>query len=125
MDSTAAKIILGNVFRTILTAIITFLVTKHVIQADVASHLMRGDTLALWSGLIPINMTMVINILVGLAIPIVLPISLGIWSRFVGAYKTIVARSQQFAVSKQFVDNQASNASVVDIIKTVATGQTQ
>jgi hypothetical protein len=121
VNSTAAKIVLGNIFRTVLTAIITFFVTKNVIEADVASKLMRGDTVPLWNGAINLNLTMVVNILVGLAVPIVLPIALGVWSRMKQAYMLIVARSEAFAMSKQELKDHVDNASVGQIIKTVAT----
>ena len=121
MNSTLAKIILGNVFRAVLTAVFTFLVTKNVIEADVASKLARGDTVQLWSGALSINLAMVVNVLVGLCLPILLPISLGIWSRMTQAYETIVARSQAFAVTKQELKDQVKDASVGEIIKAVAT----
>jgi hypothetical protein len=123
MNSTLAKIILGNIFRSLLTAVITFLVTKNVIEADVATKLARGDTVQLWHGTVGLNMTMIINVLVGLAVPIVLPIGLGIWSRMQSAYELIVARSNEFASSKKQLKDQVSQASVTEIIKTVATEQ--
>ena len=121
MNSTVAKIVLGNIFRTVLTAIITFFVTKNVIEADVASKLMRGDTIPLWNGALNLNLTMFVNVLVGLAVPIVLPISLGVWSRMKQAYMLIVARSEAFAMSKQELKDHVDNASVGQIITTVAT----
>lgn len=120
MNSTVGKIILGNVFRTVLTAVITFFVTKNVIQADVASHLMRGDTVQLWNGTVGVNMPMVINVLVGLSLPILLPLALGIWTRVVERYKLIVARAQHFAATKQEIDAAADAAPISQIIKTVA-----
>jgi ornithine carbamoyltransferase len=123
MNSTMAKIVLGNVFRTVLTAVITFFVTKNVIEADVATKLMRGDTVPLWNGAINLNMTMFVNILVGLAVPIVVPIALGIWTRVVERYKLIVARSEAFAMTKQDLKDAVKEASVADIVKTVATEQ--
>lgn len=115
------KIILGNIFRNALTALIVFLVTKNVIEADVAEKMMRGDTTELWGSGISFNLTMVVNVLVGLAVPIVVPIALGVWSRVKHAYETIVARSEAFAMSKTDLKAEVANASVVDIIKTVAT----
>lgn len=123
MNSSLAKIILGNVFRSGLVALITFFITKGVIQADVAEKLMRGDTVGLWSGSINLNLTMVVNVLVGLAVPIVVPIAMGIWSRVKHAYETIVARSEGFAMSKTELKEETAKASAVDIIKTVATEQ--
>lgn len=121
MNSTLAKIILGNVFRSLLTAIITFLVTKNVIEADVLSKLAHGDTVQLWNGTIGLNLTMIINVLVGLALPILLPIGLGIWSRITSYYELIVTRSQSFAASKDRIQEQVKQASITEIIKTVAT----
>jgi hypothetical protein len=123
MNSEMAKIVLGNIFRTVLTAVITFFVTKNVIQADVLSHLARGDTVALWNGSINLNMTMVVNILVGLSIPIVLPIALGVWSRIVIVYQRIVAASEKFSMTSTQLQEKTKEASTIDIIKTVATGQ--
>lgn len=120
MNSDAAKIVLGNVLRSGLVALISFLITKRVIEADVASKLMRGDTLSLWQGAIPVNLTMVVNVLVGLAAPIILPLIWGIWTRTKAAYEAIVARSEAFAMSKEQVKDRVDNASVTDIIKTVA-----
>lgn len=116
-----SKIILGNLFRNALTALIVFLVTKKVIEADVAEKLMRGDTAELWGSGLSINLTMIVNVLVGLAVPIVVPIGLGIWSRVKHAYETIVARSQAFALTKKELKAEVAQASVTDIIKTVAT----
>lgn len=116
-----SKIILGNIFRSLLTALIVFLVTKKVVEADVAEKLMRGDTAELWGSGISINLTMIVNVLVGLAVPIVVPIGMGVWSRIKRAYETIVARSQDFAMSKTELKETVANASVGDIIKTVAT----
>jgi len=118
-----SKIILGNLFRNGLTALIVFLVTKNVIEADVAEKLMRGDTAELWGSGISINLAMIVNVLVGLAIPIVVPIGLGIWSRLKHAYETIVARSQAFATTKRGLKATVAEASPMDIIKTVATEQ--
>lgn len=118
-----SKIILGNLFRNALTALIVFLVTKKVIEADVAEKLMRGDTAELWGSGLSINLTMIVNVLVGLAVPIVVPIGLGIWGRIKHAYETIVARSQSFATSKHELKVAVAEASTLDIIKTVATEQ--
>lgn len=115
------KILLGNIFRNALTALIVFLVTKKVIEADVAEKLMRGDTVPLWNSAINVNLTMIVNVLVGIALPIILPISLGVWSRVRHAYETIVARSQNFAQTKRELKSDVAQASAIDIIKTVAT----
>lgn len=122
MNSTFGKIILGNVFRNALTALIVFFVTKHVIQADVASKLMRGDTTELYPGSgISINLAMIINVLVGVSLPIVVPIALGVWSRVTAAYETLVARSQSFAVSKTQLKAIADQASPIEKISAVVT----
>lgn len=121
MNSTIGKIILGNIFRNLLTAVITFFATKHVLQADVAARLNRGDTVSLYGQDIPINMTMIVNVLVALALPILLPIFIGIWSRMIEAYKLVVARSEAFAMSKKELTASADQASVANIIKTVVT----
>lgn len=119
--NTFAKIILGNVFRNLLTALITFFVTKSVIEADVASKLMRGDTTELWPGSgISVNLTMIVNILIGISAPIAIPIGLGIWSRVKHAYETIVARSQQFAASKEEIKAIIAETPAVTIINAVA-----
>lgn len=118
-----SKIILGNIFRNLLTALIVFLVTKKVVEADVAEKLMRGDTTELWGTGISFNLTMIVNVLVGVSLPIVLPISLGVWSRLKHAYETIVARSQSFATTKRELKVAVAEASPLDIIKTVATEQ--
>lgn len=118
--SSFAKIILGNVFRNLLTALIMFFVTKGVIEADVASKLMRGETTELWNGSLSVNLAMVVNVLVGLALPIVVPIALGIWSRLKHAYETIVARSEAFSMSKEELKSVSAQASVSEIISTVA-----
>jgi hypothetical protein len=118
--STLTNIVLGNVIRSGLVALITFFVTKNVIQADVASHLMRGDTVQLWNGTIGLNMTMIVNVLVGLIVPILVPIAWGIWVRMKNAYETIVARSENFAMSAQELQDRVSDTSLKDIIKTVA-----
>lgn len=115
-----SKIILGNIFRSLLTVLITFFVTKNVIEADVAEKLMRGDTVPLWNGTLNVNLAMVVNVLVGLALPIVIPISLGIWSRVKHAYATIIARSEAFSMSKTELKQEVKNASVGEIIATVA-----
>lgn len=114
------KIILGNVFRNLLTALIVFLVTKNVIEADVADKLSRGDTVELWNGALSLNLAMIVNVLVGVALPIVVPIALGIWSRFKHAYATIVARSEAFAMSKSELKQEVASAGVGEIIRTVA-----
>lgn len=121
MKSTAANIVLGNIFRSVLTAVITFFVTKNVIQADVASHLMRGDTVALWNGTINLNLTMIVNVLVGLAIPIVVPIGIGVWGRMKQSYMLIVAASERFERSQDSLQAQVSAAPISEIIKTVVT----
>lgn len=118
-----SKIILGNLFRSGLTALIVFLVTKKVIEADVAEKLMRGDTAELWGSGLSVNLTMIVNVLVGIAVPIVVPIGLGIWSRVKHAYETIVARSEAFAQTKKELKATVAEASPLDIIKTVATEQ--
>lgn len=115
-----SKIILGNIFRNLLTALIVFLVTKKVIEADVAEKLMRGDTAELWGSGISFNLTMIVNVLVGLAVPIVVPIAMGIWSRIKHAYETIVARSEAYAMSKTELKQEVAQASVTEIIKTVS-----
>lgn len=115
-----SKIILGNIFRNLLTALIVFLVTKNVIEADVAEKLNRGDTVELWNGALSVNLAMITNVLVGLAVPIVIPIALGIWSRAKNAYATIIARSEAFAMSKTELKKEVENASVKEIIATVA-----
>lgn len=120
MKSTFAKIILGNIFRSGLVALITFFITKGVIQADVAEKLMRGDTVGLWSGSISLNLTMIVNVLVGLAVPIVVPIAMGIWSRVKHAYETIVARSQAFESTREEIKETVEDASVAEIITAVA-----
>lgn len=118
-----SKIILGNLFRNALTALIVFLVTKKVIEADVAEKLMRGDTAELWGSGLSINLTMIVNVLVGLAVPIVVPIGLGVWSRIRHAYETIVARSQTFAATKYELKAEVAQAGPIEIIKTVANEQ--
>lgn len=118
--SSFAKIILGNIFRNLLTALIMFFVTKGVIEADVASKLMRGETTELWNGSLSVNLAMVVNVLVGLALPIVVPIALGVWSRLKKSYETIVARSEAFSMSKEELKSVSAQASVSEIISTVA-----
>lgn len=115
-----SRIILGNIFRNLLTALIVFLVTKNVIEADVAEKLNRGDTTELWGSGISFNLTMIVNVLVGLAVPIVVPIAMGIWSRVKHAYATIVARSEAFSMSKTELKQEVANATVGEIIATVA-----
>lgn len=116
---TVTKIILGNIFRNLLTALIVFLATKSVVGKDVAEKIMRGDTAPLYFGL-PFNMAMVVNVLVAVSLPIVLPIGMGIWSRIKHAYATIIARSEVFAMSKSELKTEVANASVSEIISTVA-----
>lgn len=117
------KIVLGNIFRNLITVLITFFVTKNVLEADVAAKLMRGDTVELYGSGISLNLAMIVNVLVGLALPIIIPISLGVWSRLKHAYETIVARSQEFAVTKHELKAAVADATPLDIIKTVATEQ--
>ncbi len=120
MNADFVKIILGNIFRSLLVALITFLVTKNVLEADVAAKIARGDTVPLWNGTLNLNLAMIINVAAGLAVPIVLPIALGIYSRVKQAYETIVARSESFAQSKEQVKATAAQATIVEKITAVA-----
>lgn len=122
MDNKLAKIILGDVFRSLLTSIATFWATKHAIGSEVAQKLAHGDTLLLWQGTVPVSLPLVTSVLVGLALPILLPIFLGVWSRINEAYKLIVARASSFAMTKDQLRNITAEASVTEKIKTVATG---
>lgn len=114
------KIILEKIVLNLLTAIICFFVTKGVIEADVASKLMRGETTQLYGTGISLNLSMVVNVLVGLALPIIAPIAIGVWIRVKNAYATIVARSEAFATTKTELKQAVSGASVGEIIRTVA-----
>lgn len=124
MNSTLGKILLGNIFRSLLTALITFIVTKNVLEADIASKMLRGDTVPLWNGTLNVNLAMIVNVLVGLALPIVLPIALGFWSRVKEAYETLVARSQAFATSKTQLKAIADQASPIEKIAAVVNQET-
>ncbi len=121
MDNKLAKIILGDVFRSLLTSIATFWATQHAIGHEVADKLLHGDTVLLWQGTIPISLPLITSVLVGLALPIVLPIALGVWSRVNDAYKLIVARASSFAMTKQELRNTVADTSTVEMIKSVAT----
>lgn len=131
MNDTITKIVVGNVFRTMLSVFITFLVTKSVITADVHDHLMRGDTVNLWHGIVPVNFTMILNVSVGLAVPIIVPIAWGMWLRTVRAYKVIVTRAEAFGgATPHEVDEKMSQVTAIsalanpgEVISTVATGE--
>lgn len=124
-ENKLAKIIVGDVFRSLLTSIATFWATKHAIGSEVATKLASGDTVLLWQGTVPISLPLITSVLVGLALPIILPLALGIWSRVNEAYKLIVARASAFAMTKQELQEKAADTSVTDKILTVATGTPQ
>lgn len=125
MDNKLTKIILGDVVRGLITSVATFWATKHAIGSEVAQKLLTGDTVLLWQGTVPISIPLITSVLVGISLPIIFPICQGIWSRCVEAYKLIVARATNFAMTKQELKDKVADASVTDIIKTVATGQIQ
>jgi hypothetical protein len=130
MNDTMGRIILSNMFRSLITVTITFLVTKHVVQADLAAKLMRGETQYIY-GTLPINLMMIVNVAVGVALPILFPLVWGIWTRITLAYKMLVAKAEHFSGASpeqiQKVLSQqttlATLAKPVEVIKTVATGQ--
>lgn len=119
MKSEFGKIIIGNVLRTALIALITCLVTRHVIASEVAAKIMRGDTVSLYNGSIGINLAMAVNVLVGLVAPILIPIGWGIWSRVVVAYQVVVARCEAFALSGKQLRAKTDQAGIFDKVRTV------
>lgn len=121
MKNKLANIILGDIFRSLLTSIATFWATKHAIGAEVAQKLLHGDTVLLWQGTVPISLPLITSVLVGLALPIVLPITLGILSRISEAYKLIVARASAFSMTRDQLKVVTDEATVVEKIKAVAT----
>jgi len=128
-QDTLGRIILGGVFRTLLATIITFLVTRHVLQAEVYEKLMRGDTVSLFQGNIPINLTMITNVAVGLVLPIMLPLVWGIWIRITAVYRHIVEKAEAFGagvdstkITKK-VEKKVADASLTAMVRTVASGE--
>ncbi len=114
-----SKIILGRLVSHLVTLLIGFFVTRHMLAIDVQQKLLAGDNVELFGGAWTINFKQVVDFVTLSIIPAAVPIGLAIWMRIKERYKLIVARLSPEKLTNEEVKNKVADSSVKTIVATV------
>lgn len=118
-----SKIILGRLVSYLVTLLIGFFVTRHMISEDVSRKLMSGDTVELWGGSWSISLKQISDFVMISIIPTLVPLGLAVWGRIKERYQLIIARLTPRRLTNVEVKQQVADAPVATIISTVAAKQ--
>ncbi|MEY2512008.1 MAG: hypothetical protein QOE26_2771 [Verrucomicrobiota bacterium] len=115
-----SKIILGRLASYLVVLLIGFFTARHMLSANVAQKLMKGDTVELWGGAWTVNMKQIVDFLQVAIIPTLIPLGLAIWGRVKARYELILARLSPKVMTHEEVKEQTAATPVSQIIATVA-----
>lgn len=115
-----SKIVLGRLVSYLVTLLIGFFVTRHMLSVDVSQKLMRGDTVELWGGSWSISLKQITDFVMISIVPAAVPIVLAIWGRVKAKYETIVARLSPKVMTNTEVKEKVAETPTTQIISTVA-----
>lgn len=114
-----SKIILGRFISYLVTLLIGFFVTRHMLSEDVSRKLMAGDTVQLWNGSWSVSLKQIVDFVTLSIVPACIPIGLAIWGRIQERYKLIVARLSTGTMSDAEVKEVTAQTSIPEIVSTV------
>ncbi len=115
-----SKIILGRLISYLITLLIGFFVTRHMLSADVAAKLNAGDTVELWGGSWSISLKQISDFVIISIIPTLVPLGLAIWGRIKAKYEVIIARLNPAPMTNAEVKQAVADTPATSIISTVA-----
>src|SRR5207247_7365045 len=104
-----------------VTLLIAFFVTRHMLSADVAAKLAKGDTVELWGGAWSFSIKQLVDFLAVTVVPILAPVGFAIWARIKLKYQLLVVQTAPRALTTAEVKDAVSVTTTTTIIKTLDT----
>ncbi len=115
------KYFLGSWLRHLITIVLTLIVARHYIGADIAAKLMKGDTMTLWNNYTFSISTIVNYVLITLIPTTILPVLMSVWARIKARFKMLTALD---VASPQQIAAVLKATPTTEVIRTVAASPT-